>query len=268
MKLSIFLSVIVGIIMACSASSNPNQAVENGQNAISEDTLETENINTEEAGDHQAVDSYTVYTFNPEKEELKIYWKDDEGNIMKSLSNLNDYLAKKNTNLLFAMNGGMYMEDFSPLGLYIENGKQIRKINRIQNAYGNFYMQPNGVFLIRKNGRTEILTTPNYKSSEGVLYATQSGPMLLVNNNINSKFTKGSKNLQIRNGVGVTKDHKTIFIISELPVSLYDFAAKFKALGCEQALFLDGAISATYIKGKRTKDMHINNGVLIGITQK
>lgn len=231
-------------------------------------TANTPNENAAEPKDTQPTDSYTVYTFNPEKEELKTYWKDDQGNIMKNLANLNDYLVQKNITLLFAMNGGMYMEDHSPLGLYIENGKQIKKINRIQNAFGNFFMQPNGVFLVGKNGHTEIVTTQKYKSSDGVLYATQSGPLLLVNGTINSKFTKGSVNVQIRNGVGVTQDYKTIFIISEVPVSLYDFAAKFKALGCDQALFLDGAISATYIKGKRTKDMQINNGVLIGITKK
>lgn len=39
------------------------------------------------------------------------------------------------------MNGGMYMENSMPLGLYVENGKKIRKTNRVKKAFGNFYIE-------------------------------------------------------------------------------------------------------------------------------
>jgi uncharacterized protein YigE (DUF2233 family) len=43
------------------------------------------------------------------------------------------------------MNVGMYHADYAPVGLYIEAAQQQQKLNTVKQAYGNFYLQPNGV---------------------------------------------------------------------------------------------------------------------------
>jgi uncharacterized protein YigE (DUF2233 family) len=60
--------------------------------------------------------------------------------------------------------------------------------------------------------------------------------------------------LNLRNGVGIisknTKSKIVVLAISDSKVNFYDFALLFKEiLGCENALYLDGAISKMYIKG-------------------
>ena len=85
---------------------------------------------------------------------------------------------------------------------------------------------------------------------------------------INPLFTQKSSNTNIRNGVGLSSDNKTIFVISKIPVNFYDFAAFFQELGCKNALYLDGVISKDYIKDKTINHTSDNFGIIIGITKK
>lgn len=163
------------------------------------------------------------------------------------------------------MNGGMYMEDFSPLGLYIENQKTYRALNK-KSGKGNFYMQPNGVFYITTKKEAGVCTSSEFEKKQNVSYATQSGPMLLVNGVVHSAFTKGSSNLNIRNGVGILPEGKIIFAMSKVPVNFYDFAEFFKDQGCKNALILDGFVSRTYLPSKNWIQTDGNFGVMIGIT--
>ncbi len=211
------------------------------------------------------LDSFQKYEVNPADGNIALYWKDDKDSILRNFENLNSFLKSQNKELLFAMNAGMYMEDNSPLGLFIENGKTIRTLNTKKGS-GNFHLQPNGVFYINKNNKAFISTTQNFKNYE-VLWATQSGPMVLIDNKINTLFDKNSKNLNIRNGVGLTQDGKVVFVISNVPVSFYDFANYFVQQGCKDALYLDGAISNIYLKDKRNFSLMDNFGVMIGVTK-
>lgn len=209
---------------------------------------------------------YLTYTVDPKKQPIELFWKDDKGNILKSLGNVKNYVASKNKTLLFAMNAGMYTEDHGPLGLFIQNGKTIRKINKVKSAYGNFYMQPNGVFYIDNNNSAVVCKTEKFISSEKIKYATQSGPMLVVDGNINAAFGKGSSNINIRNGVGILPNNNVVFVMSKTLVNLYDFAAYFKKLGCKNALFLDGAVCQTYLPAKNWRQTGGDFGVIIGVT--
>src|SRR5262245_16067430 len=56
---------------------------------------------------------------------IKFYWKDDKGQIFKSIQNLKLFIEANKRELRFAMNGGMYRNDNSPQGLYIENSKML-----------------------------------------------------------------------------------------------------------------------------------------------
>lgn len=156
------------------------------------------------------------------------------------------------------MNAGMYnTSDGFPQGLLIAQGKMIRNLDLTENTqYGNFYLQPNGVFFVDSIGKMGVLERKQYiKFSASckvpVIQATQSGPMLVIDGNIHPVFKYGSTNLNIRNGVGIFKDSDrsaAVFLISEQPVNLYEFALVFRNIfQCDQALYLDGAISKMYI---------------------
>ncbi len=202
-----------------------------------------------------------------EKQDLKLYWKNDDGKILKSFGKLDSWLKSKNEKLIFAMNAGMYKTDHSALGLYIENGKTLSKINTKESGYGNFYMQPNGIFYITDSNKAVVCKTPDFKS-EGVKYATQSGPMLLIDGEIHDKFMDGSKNLNIRNGVGILPNGSIVFGMSKDMINFYDFASYFKSLGCKNVLYLDGFVSKTYLPSQGYNELKGNFGVIIGEIEK
>lgn len=201
------------------------------------------------------------------KQNLKFYWKNDKGENFKTFKSLNNWLNSKSEILVFAMNGGMYRKDLSPQGLFIENGIIKSKIDTLKNGYGNFYMQPNGIFYITKSNQGIICKTTNFRN-ENVKYATQSGPLLLIDGKIHSKFRSGSKNINIRNGVGILPNGNLVFAMSKQKINFYDFANYFKSLGCKNALYLDGFVSETYLPEKGFNKMGGNFGVIIGETKR
>jgi uncharacterized protein YigE (DUF2233 family) len=80
--------------------------------------------------------------------------------------------------------------------------------------------------------------------------------MMVINGMINPVFKPGSSNVNIRNGVGVTKEGTVIFAVSRGLVSFYEMAEYFLQAGCVNALFLDGGISGYYFMGREI----INDG--------
>jgi len=209
---------------------------------------------------------YLVYHYKPTDGELKMYLKDENGKNFRKFSNLKSSLNQKGVELIFAMNGGMFTPEYTPAGLFIENGEQLNKINRVKDAPGNFHLTPNGVFGIHSNGRFDISATEKFMNSGNLSFATQSGPMLMINGEYHPAFNKGSKNLNIRNGVGVLPNGEALFVMSKKRVNFYDFASFFKSHGCENALYLDGAISQTYILNEAEESLNRGNfGVIIGV---
>jgi uncharacterized protein YigE (DUF2233 family) len=207
------------------------------------------------------------YVVNLEEQELQFFWKDDSGKFFKNHGNLKTWLNSQNIELVFAMNGGMYNKDFSPQGLYIEKGKELAKLDTLNKGYGNFYLQPNGVFYLSKNKKAGVCRTADF-NNENVEYATQSGPMLLIDGKIHSALTEGSKNLHIRNGVGILRDGSILFAMSQERMNFYDFAAFFKKKECKNALYLDGFVSRTYLPSKNWKQKAGDLGVIIAEVKK
>ena len=196
---------------------------------------------------------------------IKLYLKDENGQGFGQFNSLAKHLKTKNEKLVFAMNAGMFMENLMPLGLYIENGKLVQKINLRTKAHGNFYMQPNGIFSLTKKG-AQINETHKFKNND-VLFATQSGPMLLINSKLNRSIKKQSISRLIRNGVCIDKSKHVIFSISSKPVSFFEMAQHFKDdLSCENALYLDGAISQIYWPKINRFGMRSDIGPMIGVT--
>lgn len=211
---------------------------------------------------------YFVCKFTNPNPNLRLFLRDDNGVNLGSFNILSDYLKTQKHKLVFAMNGGMYNEDRAPTGLYVENGKQIAPIHTKQ-SYGNFGLLPNGVFFI-DNGQAGVLESFAYLEKFKTAppqFATQSGPMLVINGKLHPVFKKDSTSLNIRNGVGISENGKEIyFVISEDSVNFYDFASLFKdQLKTPNALFLDGSISKVFDKQSKRNDKGDEMGVMVGI---
>ncbi len=163
---------------------------------------------------------------------------------------LEKQIEKQGNRLVMAMNAGMYESDRHPVGLLVSQGQLITPLN-VKKGKGNFYMEPNGVFGIKKDGTAFIFTTKSYANhriiSSQLLLATQSGPIMLLGGKINPLFNQNSKNWHFRNVVGVRKDGKVVFAISDQQVSFYEFSAFLLELGCVDALYLDGMVSRMYV---------------------
>ncbi|MER9444265.1 phosphodiester glycosidase family protein [Mesorhizobium sp. M0340] len=77
------------------------------------------------------------------------------------------------------------------------------------------------------------------------MFATQSGPMLVIDGRLHPRFEQNGTSRYIRNGVGVRDENTVVLAISRSEVSLGSFARLFRdALDCPSALFFDGAVSA------------------------
>lgn len=207
---------------------------------------------------------FIIYRTNSKEDKVELFWKNNKNKPLKSLKNLKDFVVSKNLNLKFAMNGGMYIQNNIPKGLYIENYKILNPIDTLSGE-GNFYLKPNGIFSIRKSGNYEILPTELFKFNSEIKFATQSGPILILNGKINSIFQKNSKNLNIRNGIGILKNGEAVFVMSKKEIAFYDFAELFKNLGCENALYLDGLVSKSYYPSQNWIQENGNFGVMIGV---
>ena len=198
---------------------------------------------------------------------LQFYWKNEKGETFQSIQNLKKYVESKNLALIFAMNGGMFSKDFSPQGLFIQDGKTLAVLDTA-NGNGNFYLKPNGVFYITNNNIPFVCKTTDISNYDKIKYATQSGPMLLIDGQIYYAFKEGSTNLNIRNGVGILPDNKVLFAMSKTEINFHDFAKYFQSLGCKNALYLDGFVSRTYLPEKKWTQTDGNFGVIIGLTKK
>ena len=165
---------------------------------------------------------------------------------IRRLSDLEVALGGRAAKVAFAMNAGMYDEDGRPIGLAVVEGRQKHPINRREGG-GNFHLLPNGVFQVDKNGRAQIIATPQWRPSRSIRLATQSGPMLVIHGKLHPAFEPDGSSRYVRNGVGIAPGGTAQFVISGEPVSFGKFARFFRdALQAREALFLDGAVSALW----------------------
>ena len=189
--------------------------------------------------------AYTICEVDLRKQTIRLYWKRSDGTPYAYLSSLPRALEGEGGRLLFATNAGMFDPALKPVGLYVEQGRELVHANT-RSGYGNFHMKPNGVFYISV-GRAAVVETGAFlKRRPQADLATQSGPMLVINGHLHPRFDHRSTSFKARNGVGVRADGKVIFAISQGEVSFDDFARLFRdGLNCRDALFLDGGTAAS-----------------------
>ena len=198
--------------------------------------------------------AYRVVTIDLRTHPLGLYWRDpDTHQPFASIEALRQWGSTHRRRLLFATNAGIYDRHGAPLGLYVEKGRTLVPLNTAHGdpRAGNFSLQPNGVFAIDRNGTATVHTTGDFHHTPpDALWATQSGPMLVIDGRINSHFVADSTSLKWRSGVCARTPHEVVFAISEGPVNFHSFAHLFRdRLGCRNALYLDGSISQFYVEG-------------------
>jgi prepilin-type processing-associated H-X9-DG protein len=163
----------------------------------------------------------------------------------------------------FAMNAGMYDESGRPIGLTIVEGRQVHKI-ALRAGGGNFGMKPNGVFLVRRDGRAEIVTSEKFKPGGNIRLATQSGPMLVVDGKLHPAFKPNGDSIYIRNAVGIAPSGKPLFVISTDPVSFGRMARFFRdGLKSRNALYFDGSVSSLWDPANGRMDVVTELGPII-----
>jgi uncharacterized protein YigE (DUF2233 family) len=207
----------------------------------------------------------TVCKVNVREERLELFLRDEAGQGLKSFSAIDAWLATRGQKLIFGINAGMFHPDYSPVGLFISEGKDVKALNT-DSAPGNFFLKPNGVFAITESG-AHVVETSEYPKLRGkVRLATQSGPLLVQRGKLHPAFKAGSESRLFRNGVGVPKPGTAIFAISDSAVNFDEFARFFRdVLHCPDALFLDGTICSLHSPELKRSDKIIDLGPVLGI---
>ncbi|WP_127106490.1 phosphodiester glycosidase family protein [Pararhodobacter zhoushanensis] len=199
-------------------------------------------------------------------QDLRLFLTDEEGQIYGSFGRIEAALQAEGKALVFAMNAGMFHADRAPVGLYVEDHQQQARIVTREGP-GNFGMLPNGVFCIAED-RFSILESRAYADAPpDCRFATQSGPLMVIDGDLHPRFLPDSDSLHLRNGVGVSDDGQTAyFAISDQPISFHQFARFFRdELGVNWALYLDGSVSRLYAPELGRSDWGMSMGPVVGL---
>ncbi len=231
---SCILGLAVGTFAAATASANP---------ACERTTFEG--------------DGFTVCTFDAAHHQLRIGSQGADGTPMRGFAALARELGDDARRVRFAMNAGMYNEDGSPVGLLISQGAVLHPLE-LGDGPGNFYLKPNGVFSVDREGQVRVETSDAYAARHrqaDVVWATQSGPMLVIDGALHPAISADGASRKLRNGVGTRDVHTAVFVISDAEVSFGRLARLFRdELRCANALYLDGTVSSAWIPSARRRD--------------
>jgi uncharacterized protein YigE (DUF2233 family) len=206
---------------------------------------------------------FTICRYDARAHRIELASAGDAGPL-RTFDALERHLGERARRLLFAMNAGMYDEEGRPIGLHVEQGERLKRIN-LRDGPGNFHMKPNGVFAVDEEGRVSILTSDAFarRTPPRIMWATQSGPMLVVAGALHPRISPDGESRMVRNGVGVADPQTAFFVISDDPVSFGRFARLFKdVLKCPNALFFDGSVSSLWDPAAGRRDAHSEVGAM------
>ena len=211
---------------------------------------------------------FVVCTFDTRNHGFALHWKGADGLPLGYLSRLPQTSGSPARRLLLATNAGMYHPDLAPVGLYVEGGRELKRIVT-KGGGGNFFLRPNGVFFVGPQGAGVLTTDAYLKQRPKVDIATQSGPMLVIDGKLHPKFTAEGPSQKIRSGVGVRDGTTVMFAISRGPVSFGTFGRLYRdKLACPNALFLDGSISALKGSGYDVGQGLLPFGPMLGVYER
>jgi uncharacterized protein YigE (DUF2233 family) len=212
--------------------------------------------------------AYTVCSFRADADDIRLWHSDATGALYGSFNAIDRSLRQEGLRLTFATNGGMYHDDRAPVGHYVENG--VERVPLIEgDGPGNFGLLPNGVFCWG-DGRAAVIETTDYAARRPACrFATQSGPMLVIDGALHPRFLPASDSVHIRNGVGVAADGVTVhFAISDERVNFHAFGRLFRdGLSVPNALYLDGKVSRLYAPAIGRADVGWPLGPIVGVVE-
>lgn len=214
-----------------------------------------------------AGDRFIVCEYDTRSVDITIHWRSTSGKPYASVTALRSAFEANGRLLLLAMNGGMYHEDLSPVGYYVERRQKLNEANT-RPGPGNFHMLPNGIFFIEDDRAGVMETRAFLRRNQRPDFATQSGPMLVINGDIHPRFKSSSEHRKQRNGVGVSGDGRTVyFALSDGVVTFYNFAKLFQEqLKARNALFLDGGTAPQMITPEFSRLSFAPAGPIIAVT--
>ena len=206
--------------------------------------------------------SYTVCEVAP-GEDLRLFLNGQNGPY-GSFAAVNTALEADGKTLGFAMNAGMFHRDLAPVGLYVENGQEQTRIVT-SDGPGNFGLLPNGVFCAGDS--FAVIESRAFKAAPpDCRFASQSGPMLVIDGALHPRFLPGSDSYHYRNGVGIAPDGRALFVISNDKVNFHAFARFYRdVLGVRNALYFDGSISRLYAPQLGRHDAGFPMGPMVGV---
>jgi uncharacterized protein YigE (DUF2233 family) len=213
--------------------------------------------------------SYTICEAPLDRFSIRLFWRRPDGEPYGYLSSL-PKTGEKGERLAFALNAGMFHPDYKPVGLYVENGRELVRANT-NNGPGNFHLKPNGVFYVNGNEAGVMETGAFLKNRPNAAFATQSGPMLVIKGRLHPRLAKASTSEKRRDGVCVRGRKVVLFAISDGGVPFDSFLRLFRdGLKCSDALFLDGGSApALYVPSASSWGSNLSAlGPLIGVYEK
>lgn len=216
---------------------------------------------------HQG-DAYTVCTFSAATDDIRLFHSDADGVPYLQFDTLVRELDEQAKTVIFAMNGGMYHEDRSPVGFYRDAYGDQASVNT-NDGPGNFHLKPNGVFWLG-GGKAGITESQAYLDlGLDPDYATQSGPMLVLDGALHPELNPDGTSHRRRNGVGVSQDGETVFFaISDSAVTFHEFATLFSdSLSVPNALFLDGQVSRIYAPQIDRNEIGADLGPIVAVLE-
>jgi len=212
---------------------------------------------------------FTVCEADAAREDIRLFHSDAAtGEVLGGFPQVNAMLEREGLALAMGMNAGMYHNDLAPVGLYVEEGEERARIVT-SDGPGNFGLLPNGVFCIRE-GRADVIESLRFvDEAPDCRFATQSGPMLVIDGKLHPRFLKDSDSVYVRNGVGTSADGtRVVFAISDDRVNFHTFGTLYRdVLKLPNALYLDGKVSRLYAPAIRRHDRGFPMGPIVGVTK-
>ena len=202
-------------------------------------------------------------SLDPATADLRLFHSNAQGQLYGQFERIDSALGER---LIFAMNAGMYHQNRAPVGLYVENGQEAAPLIT-RDGPGNFGLLPNGVFCFG-DGKAAVYETRAFaRARPACRFATQSGPMLLLDGALHPRFLKNSDSLYTRNGVGVSRDgRRVVFAIADAPINFHSFARLFRdRLQIDDALYFDGNVSRLWMPDIGRKDFGFPMGPVVGV---
>ena len=255
MRSVLIIATVLSVVSACSSPETPPDRLPDPDTLSGCRALE------------HAGSSYVLCSYSTDHD-IRLFHADAAGEPYRQFDVLVRELDEQGKTLVFAMNGGMYHDDRTPVGFYRDEYGDKATVN-VNDGPGNFHLKPNGIFWI-KDDRAGVTESQAY-IDQGIDpdYATQSGPMLVVDGTIHHDLNPDGTSHKRRNGVGVSANgHMVHFVISDGAVTFHDFATVFRdRLHTPNALFLDGQVSRLYAPTMQRNEAGLDLGPIVGVVE-